>query len=92
MSVEMLPSGFRRATGSGLIVPEEHSRVREVLTWQEWRTIEKATAILSAHGVKMFLGCEKAECKSEPMTRFRRPDGGITLRCAHADREFHRTV
>lgn len=81
------PAGFRRA-GSGLIVPEDVSRTREVWTYDEWRTLEKATKLLSGRGVQLLMRCAQPDCQKSPMERRRRPDGGITLRCSHADREF----
>lgn len=82
------PAGFRRSLASGLIVPEEISRAREVWTYQEWRALEKATTLLASRGVQVLMRCSHPECQQAPMERLRRPDGGITLRCAHKDREF----
>lgn len=82
------PAGFRRSTASGLILPDEHSRAREVLTYEEWRAIDKATKILSDRGVQVLMRCARPECQDKPIERLRRIDGGITLRCSHADREF----
>lgn len=73
---------------SGLLVPEELKREREVWTREELRTIDKATALFESRGVQVFLRCSKSECQQKPMERMRSLDGGITYRCAHKDRVF----
>lgn len=82
------PAGFRRSVASGLILPEEISRKREVWTYQEWRTIDKATKLLAERGIQVLMRCSRPECQDKPMERIRRHDGGITLRCNHVDREY----
>lgn len=82
-------SAFREHA-SGLLVPQELSREREVWTLDEFKILERATKLLQTRGVSLFLGCSDAKCKAQPLERIRRPDGGITLRCAHRDREFTR--
>lgn len=71
---------------SGLYVPEEHKREREVWTYDEWRALERATKLLDARGVTLYLACPEEACKGAPIERRRNLDGGITLRCAHKDR------
>ena len=73
---------------SGLLVPEEFQRAREVWTREELRTIDKATALFASRGVQVFLRCEQPDCQRTPMERIRSIDGGITYRCAHKDRVF----
>lgn len=83
------PDGAFRKTESGLIVPAEISREREVWTWPEWRALEKATQLLQSRGVTVYLRCDHSrECMAHPIERVRNLDGGITLRCAHKDRVF----
>ena len=77
--------GFARHEGSGLYVPEEHKRARETWTYDEWRVLERATKLLDARGVRMYLKCDETGCEA-PMERIRSLDGGITLRCGHKDR------
>jgi len=77
--------GFARHEGSGLYVPEEHKRARETWTYDDWRVLERATAMLDARGVQMFLRCPDVGCEA-PMERIRNLDGGITLRCGCKDR------
>lgn len=73
---------------SGLYVPDEHSRTREVWTRDEWRILERAMKLLQSRNVDVFFGCPEPGCKKAPIERVRRNDGGVTLRCAHKDREF----
>lgn len=105
MSIEVLSGAFPapakseardgafRTHASGLIVPAEMSREREVWTWAEWRALEKATALLQGRGLQIFLRCgETAECSARPLERVRHKDGSILLRCAHKDRIFRRDL
>jgi hypothetical protein len=87
-----MPAGYRRAVASGLIVPDEISRVRMVLSWQQWRTLEKATQDLQQAGVSIYLRCNESGCQSQPIERVRTPEGGISLRCCHADRVYTKAV
>ena len=73
---------------SGLLVPEELKREREVWTREELRTLDKATALLESRGIQVFMRCHKPECHKAPMERIRSLDGGITYRCGHKDRVF----
>lgn len=72
---------------SGLYVPEEFRRGRQVWSKEEWKLLDRATRMVGSHGVKLLLACQEAQCQGKPMERLRRPDGGITLRCEHLDRE-----
>ena len=71
---------------SGLYVPEEVSREREVWLREEWAALERATKLLTSRGLEFHFCCPKAECAGEPIERRRNLDGGITLRCNHKDR------
>lgn len=88
MMRDSMPTGFRK-NSTGLIVPEDISRKREVWTKSEWRILERATKLLKSRDIQIFLRCDQKDCQKEPMERLRRPDGGITLRCQHKDREIH---
>lgn len=82
----MSSDGFR-PHASGLYVPEEVSREREVWTRDEWKTIERATKLLTGRSVEIFMRCSHTRaCAAAPMERLRRPDGGIEIRCAHKTR------
>lgn len=91
MSVEVVEGNLRRHA-SGLYVPEEMAREREVWTREDWRVLEKATALLQARGLELFLGCTDHRCKAQPVARIRRNDGGITLQCAHKAREVYKSL
>ena len=71
---------------SGLFVPEEHKRVREVWTREEWQALERATTLLSTKGLMVYIRCPERTCEDAPLERMRNLDGGITLRCNHRDR------
>jgi hypothetical protein len=86
--------GFR-ATASGLIVPEELSRTREVWTFDEWRQIERTTKLLESRGMEFFLRCGPCTARAArrgqappKLERIRRADGALTLRCDCTEREF----
>jgi hypothetical protein len=83
--------GFREHA-SGLLVPEEQSRAREVWGRDEWKLLERVTKLLATRGLELFIGCTEPGCGKAPLERVRRPDGGITLRCEHKDRDFVRYV
>lgn len=82
-----LPAGYRRSA-LGLILPEEISRERQVFTWQEWRELEKVTKRLTARGIRLLFRCTDARCQAAPIERVRTAEGGISFRCAHADRIY----
>lgn len=84
------PSGFRVSVASGLIVPEDISRAREVWTRDEWKLLDRATKLINAKGMRQLLKCEHPACKDAPIEKIRQPGGGFVLRCAHADRVFTR--
>lgn len=89
MASAAAPTGFR-AHASGLMVPDELSREREVWSKDEWNVLERATKLLASRGMTVFFGCSDPRCRQAPIERLRRTDGGITLRCAHKDREFRK--
>lgn len=83
-----VPAGFR--TVGGILVPEALERVRQVWTKDEWRLLDRATTLLNKRGIALQFQCLTPGCDAEPIERLRAPDGGIVLRCAHADRTFLR--
>jgi hypothetical protein len=82
------PAGFRRSVDTGLLLPVELSRVREVWTRDERRLLERAVAMLTRKGMRQYLKCDHAACAAAPIERVPAADGGFVLRCAHADRVF----
>lgn len=81
--------GFREHA-SGLLVPEEQSRAREVWTKDEARLLERAMKLLKGRGIEVFLRCERSACHGRPIERIRGADGGLVFRCEHADRVLMR--
>lgn len=85
----MLTTGFA-PHASGLLVPEEFKRDREVWIDAESKAVMKALTLLESRGVAVFLGCADARCTTAPLERHRNLDGSITLRCNHKDRLLSR--
>lgn len=79
------PTGFREHA-SGLIVPAELSRERQIWTREEWKLLNRVTKMLDGHGVSILLKCDQPACKAAPIQALRLPSGDFRLRCAHADR------
>lgn len=71
---------------SGIYVPEEHKRQREVWTREDWQVLERATKLLESRGLELLLRCPDPGCVETRIERRRELDGGITLRCPHKDR------
>lgn len=88
MLADTVPKGFRRATGSGLIVPEDLSREREVWTHDEGRLLDRATKLANKRELKLLLACKHPDCQKAPIERLRLPNGDWVLRCQHRDRVF----
>jgi hypothetical protein len=80
------------ARPSGLYVPPELQRDREVWPWADVRDLNKVIKALGARGITLLLRCEHAGCAGTPMERIVNPDGGFTLRCAHLDRVFTKAI
>lgn len=68
-----------RESASGLMVPAELSREREVWTREEWKSLERVVKLARARGLDVFLGCQASGCKRQPITRIRNADGTFTL-------------
>lgn len=77
---------------SGLFVPDELKREREVWTRDETKAVIKVLTLLESRGLVVFLGCPDERCRAAPIDRYRNMDGSITMRCAHKDRVLSRTI
>lgn len=80
-----IDAGYRPSVASGLLVPVESSRGREVWPRDEWRLLERATRMLGRHGIDLILQCQHPDCATTPLEPMRLDDGGFQLRCAHMD-------
>lgn len=78
----MMPTGYGRAKGSGLLVPHDLAREREVWPREEWKTVERAMMLAFRHGATFVLGCPTCH---EPLTRTERADGTTGFHCGHKD-------
>ena len=87
----MIATGVRQSA-SGLWVPEELSREREVWTRDEARLLERATKLLESRGVALYLRCTHPDCATVPIERLRAADGGLLLRCGHRDRHLSKSL
>lgn len=76
--------------GSGLLVPEEFKREREVWRKDEVKAVTKALKMLEDRGLEVLIGCPSVTCRKAPIERLRNLDGSITMRCEHKDRILSR--
>ena len=91
---ESLPHGFRTASkATGLIVPVETDREREVWTRDEWKLVDRVTKLLAARGIKFQFGCTDPRCQGERMEFLPQIRGRAEpiLRCNHRDRVWSRS-
>ena len=90
-AVLSLPPGFRRASAaSGLLVPEETPRQREVWTKDEGRLLDRAIALVQSRGMQFMLRCGDEQCKGSKIERIKGDGRDYLLRCPHKDRVFTR--
>lgn len=83
-----MPHGYRRSLQSGLLVPEEISRERQVWTADEGRLLDRAAKLLHRKGINLKMECQREGCQVAPLSKHQTPGGGFILRCEHADRVF----
>ncbi len=89
MSEGLLPQGFAERK-SGLIVPEDHAREREVWTREESTLIQRALALMARRKLKAVVVCAEPECANQPPLQVNAGPDGVTWRCGHKDRELRR--
>jgi hypothetical protein len=86
LELSAVPSGFRE-TNTGLIVPEEHSREREVWTRDEIKRFRRAQEEAARKGLSLPFLCTHERCRNNPngFTVLKRVNvpGGFELRCEH---------
>lgn len=81
--------GFREHA-SGLLVPEDISRQREVWTKDERKLLDRATELLRSRAIALQLRCLHPDCQGpDGKMQFSRDNAGdAILRCGHKDRVF----
>lgn len=92
MLTDRLPRGFRQSSSAtGLLIPEDTPRAREVWTKDEVRLHDRFMALLAdpRRQLKLMLQCGNPECASPQLERIKVP-GGYLLRCGCKDRHFQR--
>lgn len=82
------PAESFRSTESGLLVPSESSRTREVWTRDEWALMNRVGKLLKARELAFNLACLNPGCEG-PMQMVVHPTGH-SLRCGCKDRVFQR--
>ena len=85
----MLPQGFTDHP-SGLVVPIEHRRARQVLTRDELKLIDRTAKVLAQVSVAHQMKCGKTDCPDPVLRRLPSLDGSTVLQCGCTDRVFTR--
>lgn len=92
-----IPAGFRVKPGNGLLVPEVHSRIREVITDDEWRLLTRGiNAVCRPHNMRFMWVCNDQRC-NKPEHRMglmerHRTANGVYFRCGHRDLVYNPDV
>jgi hypothetical protein len=88
-----LPLGYRQASSAtGLLVPEDTPRAREVFTKDEARLLERAMKLIKARGLVLQMRCSDERCQDTKIERIVDEAGDVRLRCAHRDLVFSHTL
>lgn len=86
-----MPETAFREHASGLVVPEELSRERQLWTKSEAALLDRTVKLLGSRGLLIMFRCTHERCKTAgPITRQRGTGGEMILQCAHMDRIFQR--
>lgn len=81
------PHGFR-PHASGLLVPEDISRKREVWTKAERKLHDKFLALFKSRGVDLLMRCGNPDCDDRAIKITRNNAGESILQCGCKDRVF----
>ena len=82
-----------RANASGLFVPAEISRIREVITAEEWKALDRVIRkVLGPRRIKFLFSCDHEGCTDRLIRRERTGDGGFVLRCGCRDRVYSPSI
>lgn len=79
-----------REHASGLVVPTELSRERQVWTKSEAALLNRVTKLIGERGMIMMFRCTHERCQQTAITRQRGNGGEMILQCEHLDRIFTR--
>lgn len=78
-----------RAHPSGLLVPDELSRLRTLITADQWKQVRRTVnQFCRPHQIRFVLICDAcfdAKREHHMFEKIRTPDGGFVLRCDHRD-------
>lgn len=84
---DSLPRGYRRASSAtGLLIPEQTPRQREVWTRDESRLQDRAIALWQSRSIKQLIQCANPECPSPTIERIKGTGQEYILRCGCKDR------
>lgn len=77
---------------SGLLVPDDLARKRQVWTKDEGRLLDRLAKLLNERGMLLNLACQNPKCAQsrKPLERFRMANGDYVLRCECTDRVFQK--
>lgn len=85
------PAGFSPHT-SGLFVPDEVARRREVWPRDEWKQVDRAARVLNGHQIAVLMKCGIPGCPEPALEAQQRHDGALALRCGCTERLLTRAV
>lgn len=70
---------------SGLLVPKEVVRKRQVFTKEEWRLLDRVSKLFHTKGVALLMECDNPAC-TKKIQQVATPGAGLILRCQCTDR------
>lgn len=90
LTEQPVPEGFH-PSASGLVVPEDLARDREVWTRDEWRLVDRVLKLMRSRNLAVVLHCNDQRCKGAEITVL--PAGaGFRWQCDHKTRVFNRQI
>lgn len=92
LGAKTVGGSFKVRPDSGLLVPEEQVRNRQVWTRDEWKQMNRASGILNGHGVAVLMRCSRPDCPDSMLRPERLADGSSVLRCGCTDRVLSRSL
>lgn len=89
-AADPVPTGFT-PHASGLVVPADVARIREVWTNDERKQLARALGLCDQRQVLVGLKCGRPGCPDPMLRRVETPEG-FSLRCGCVDRVIRRRV